>query len=211
VQGGSCSASAASAGFAAFAGPIIDTGSFAGDLAGHAVAGAAGARLAGGNAGNGALTAAFGYLFNSVGDAILRQTASPALPGTPYNPDVVNARIAAGRELPVYEINEQHEKKYLAGKDKLPADARNVYPHSVRVDLKTYIAMNEQGQYYRYFVDSGKAHYSGTLTVDEIKKYGYSKSLPEIHLNQKSYLIHQNFVTNPSKLQAIRSAIMNNR
>jgi hypothetical protein len=51
----------------------------------------------------------------------------------------------------------------------------------------------------------------GTLTVDEIKKYGYSKSLPEIHLNQKSYLIHQNFVTNPSKLQAIRSAIMNNR
>jgi RHS repeat-associated protein len=68
VQGGSCGKGAASAGFAAFAGPLIETGTFAGDLAGHAVAGGIGSRVAGGKFANGALTGAFGYLFNACGD-----------------------------------------------------------------------------------------------------------------------------------------------
>jgi len=74
IQGGKCGAGAASAGFAAFAGPLIDTGSFAGDLAGHAVAGGIGARLGGGKFGNGALTGAFGYLFNTVAAKFNRET-----------------------------------------------------------------------------------------------------------------------------------------
>ena len=70
VQGGSCGAGAASAGFAAFAGPLINTGSFAGDLAGHAVAGGLGSVAAGGKFGNGAATGAFGYLFNRCGASL---------------------------------------------------------------------------------------------------------------------------------------------
>lgn len=67
VQGGGCGSGAASAGFAAFAGPIFEPMGFAGGLAASIVAGGVGARLTGGKFANGAFTGAFGYLLNRVG------------------------------------------------------------------------------------------------------------------------------------------------
>jgi RHS repeat-associated protein len=67
VQGGSCGQGAASAGFAAFAGPVIQTEDFAAGLAGHAVAGGLGSMAAGGKFANGAITGTFGYLYNKLG------------------------------------------------------------------------------------------------------------------------------------------------
>lgn len=65
VQGGSCGAGAAGAGFSVLAGPVIDNiDSFGGQVAAHAIAGGLGSRAAGGKFGNGAMTGAFGYLFN---------------------------------------------------------------------------------------------------------------------------------------------------
>jgi hypothetical protein len=47
--------------------PFNFSGNYAGDLAGHAVAGGLGSVAAGGKFGNGAVTGAFGYLFNKCG------------------------------------------------------------------------------------------------------------------------------------------------
>jgi hypothetical protein len=84
-----------------------------------------------------------------------------------------------------------------------------VYPHSTRVDLKTHIGMNEQGQYYRYFVDQGKAHYSGTLSEAQVKQYGYAKALPDIHLAHKAYVIHLNMTIKPAAARAMRNGFIN--
>jgi RHS repeat-associated protein len=65
VQGGSCGQGAASAGFAAFAGPIIEAvPTYEGQVVAHAVAGGLGSLVAGGKFGNGAITGAFGYIYN---------------------------------------------------------------------------------------------------------------------------------------------------
>ena len=66
VQGGNCRQGAIAAGFAEFAGPRLLTGKEAADTAIHAMLGGAGAALAGGKFGNGAMTGAFGYLFNDM-------------------------------------------------------------------------------------------------------------------------------------------------
>jgi RHS repeat-associated protein len=68
VQGGSCGAGAASAGFAAFAGPLVHEYGFSAGLVTSIVSGGIGAQVAGGSFGNGAFTGAFGYLLNSAGD-----------------------------------------------------------------------------------------------------------------------------------------------
>ncbi len=68
AAGGSCRSGALAAGFAEFAGPRIDVGS--GDFANiskAAILGGIGSRLGGSNFANGALTGAFGYLFNQIG------------------------------------------------------------------------------------------------------------------------------------------------
>jgi RHS repeat-associated protein len=70
VQGGSCGQGAASAGFAAFAGPIVDAvPTYEGQVVAHAVAGGLGSMAAGGKFANGAITGAFGYIYNSAGGA----------------------------------------------------------------------------------------------------------------------------------------------
>jgi RHS repeat-associated protein len=73
VQGGSCRAGALSAGFAEFAGPRLLTGKMVVDTVVHATLGGIGSMAGGGKFGNGAVTGAFGYLFNSfaheIGDA----------------------------------------------------------------------------------------------------------------------------------------------
>ena len=68
AQGGSCKSGALSAGFAEFAGPIMPNPKEfgVGGLVGSAVAGGIGAELGGGKFQNGAVTGAFGYLFNAV-------------------------------------------------------------------------------------------------------------------------------------------------
>ena len=68
LQGGSCGQGAVGAGFAAFVGPIsARMNSFGGELAVHSIAGGLGSMAAGGKFANGAVTGAFGYLFNEVG------------------------------------------------------------------------------------------------------------------------------------------------
>jgi Novel toxin 21 len=107
VQGGSCGAGAASAGFAAFAGPVINTGNFGADLAGHAVAGGLGSMAAGGKFGNGAVTGAFGYLFNYCGqgkcDSEFEQFLYDYWPGYKFGTGayngVVNGQMASGGEI----------------------------------------------------------------------------------------------------------------
>lgn len=67
AAGGSCKSGAVSGGVSAFASPLLpgDGKSFsAGRLIGNAIIGAVASRLSGGKAENGALTAAFSYLFN---------------------------------------------------------------------------------------------------------------------------------------------------
>ena len=64
MQGGNCGSGAVSAGFAEFAGPKLLTGNIVADTAVHATLGGVGALAAGGKFANGALTGAFGYLFN---------------------------------------------------------------------------------------------------------------------------------------------------
>ena len=66
MQGGNCGSGAVSAGFAEFAGPKLLTGNIVADTAVHATLGGVGALAAGGKFANGALTGAFGYLFNCV-------------------------------------------------------------------------------------------------------------------------------------------------
>jgi hypothetical protein len=66
MGGGKCGQGAAAAGFAVVAGGVIKTDNMVAATIGHAIAGGIGAQLSGGKFGNGALTGAFGYLFNSL-------------------------------------------------------------------------------------------------------------------------------------------------
>jgi hypothetical protein len=64
MGGGKCGQGAASASFALVVGGAIKTDNVVLGTIGHAIAGGIGAELAGGKFGNGALTGAFGYLYN---------------------------------------------------------------------------------------------------------------------------------------------------
>ncbi|HQR40737.1 MAG TPA: hypothetical protein PLF26_20310, partial [Blastocatellia bacterium] len=74
AAGGSCRQQAAGAGFAELAGPVVSLGdnNVAYGIVAHAVAGGIGAKLAGGKFENGAVTGAFGYLFNEMGHCYQR-------------------------------------------------------------------------------------------------------------------------------------------
>jgi len=68
AMGGSCGKQAVAGGFSELAGPIVDRAStnVAFGVVAHAVAGGLGSMVAGGRFENGAITGAFGYLFNQV-------------------------------------------------------------------------------------------------------------------------------------------------
>lgn len=66
ASGGRCAPGAMAAGFASFAGPIVPDMGTVGNGVAQAVIGGVAAKLGGGKFENGAVTAAFGYLFNDV-------------------------------------------------------------------------------------------------------------------------------------------------
>lgn len=95
AAGGSCKSGAISGGVSAFASPMLpgDGKSFsAGRLVGSAIIGAVASRLSGGKAENGALTAAFSYLFNEASaEARARFATAGGIAG-----GLVGAGVAAG-------------------------------------------------------------------------------------------------------------------
>ena len=77
-------------------GPLtVRMDSFGGELAAHIVAGGAGSVVAGGKFANGAVTGAFGYLFNSVADAIGESATSRTLTLTEIKDAAGVARTAS--------------------------------------------------------------------------------------------------------------------
>jgi hypothetical protein len=70
AEGGSFQSGFLAAGFGAAATPYTNTGNFFGNVAAEAVAGGVGSVLGGGKFENGAETAAFGYMYNTLGGKI---------------------------------------------------------------------------------------------------------------------------------------------
>ncbi len=66
ASGGGCGSGALSAGVTAFAGPVINNNGFAFGVVANSVVGGTASVIGGGTFANGAVTGAFGYLFNSV-------------------------------------------------------------------------------------------------------------------------------------------------
>jgi hypothetical protein len=92
IAGGSCGAGAASAGFAAAAGPLLPGADISPErFVSRMIVGGIASRLAGGSFANGATSAAFAYLFNDLGKG-LSSDAAPSR-GLQY------ARIRAELEL----------------------------------------------------------------------------------------------------------------
>jgi len=80
AAGGSCKSGAISGGVSAFANPMLPgdgTGFNGGRLAGSAIIGAVASRLSGGKGENGALTAAFSYLFYEAAEAMKAEEPLP--------------------------------------------------------------------------------------------------------------------------------------
>jgi RHS repeat-associated protein len=167
-QGGKCGQGAATA----FLGKAITsrldtTGYLELDIARAGVIGGTLSSIGGGKFANGAMMGAFQYLFNQA------LSGKPALHGDPFSPGGVEART-----IPQLEVNPQHAEKYLPGKTPLPKDAAAVYDRAVRVDNHVWIAKADNGTYYRYFEhEPGKVHFSGALTADQVRQFGYSSSI----------------------------------
>lgn len=95
AAGGSCRAGAMSAGFAAAAGPSLPGADISVErFLSRIVVGAIGSKLGGGGYENGAMTAAFGYLFNELGRVNLRGLGSTFLDDT-FSPRVDSWAAAA--------------------------------------------------------------------------------------------------------------------
>ncbi|MBI3452738.1 MAG: hypothetical protein HY057_07925 [Rhodospirillales bacterium] len=77
AQSGDCGSQALAGATGSFAGPLIPSNDFAVRLVSHAVIGGTTSVLAGGKFQNGAVTAAFGYLFNEVALACRDVAGSP--------------------------------------------------------------------------------------------------------------------------------------
>src|SRR5262249_41120886 len=71
AQGGQCGPAALSGAVGSFAGPLVNTLPFQAALVANAALGGAASVAAGGRFDNGAITAAFGYLFNHVGHMLV--------------------------------------------------------------------------------------------------------------------------------------------
>ncbi len=81
-------------------------------------------------------------------------------------------RLSDLTNRPVYTVNPQHTpSNYLAGKDKLPPDAEEVFLNAVRDSGTpgTWYGKNKEGKIYRYFEYQGEAHFSGIIRNDRIK------------------------------------------
>ena len=96
-------------------------------------------------------------------------TPSPALPNSPYNPEIVKRRIK-----PPYDPNLAHNKHisvFDSRKTPEPADAATVYDRAVRANMKTWYGLGKDGQIYRYFSDNvGHAHFSGIVSPANVPK-----------------------------------------
>lgn len=97
----------------------------------------------------------------------IRSTPSPALRGSPYNPQVV-----AGRIKPPYQSNPAHDPKsplFNPRKTPEPSDVCSVYDSSVRGGMGTWYGKNSDGRIYRFFSDNaGTAHFSGIVPQSEV-------------------------------------------
>jgi RHS repeat-associated protein len=93
-------------------------------------------------------------------------TPSPALPDSPYNPDVVAARVR-----PEYRGNPAHDPQsplFNPRKTPEPPDAASVYGSAGRANMYTWYGRGKGG-WYRYFSDnSGGAHFSGIVPEAEV-------------------------------------------
>jgi Pretoxin HINT domain len=90
-------------------------------------------------------------------------TASPALQGNPYHPDVVAERIK-----PSYKANPAHDPRssnFNPRKTPEPNDASQVYNNATRADMGTWFGLNSDGKIYRFFSDNaGGVHFSGEVS-----------------------------------------------
>jgi hypothetical protein len=107
IAGGSCGAGAASAGFAAAAGPLLPGADISPErFFARVIVGGTASRLAGGSFANGATSAAFAYLFNDVagkgsrvakaGESILRSLAATTDADVSYAPRLTYDRTQVG-------------------------------------------------------------------------------------------------------------------
>jgi hypothetical protein len=170
VQGGSCGQGAASAGFAAFAGPIIDAvPTYGGQVAAHAVAGGLGSLAAGGKFANGAITGAFGYVYNQAaggwGEQLSVSTGSscnlchvredsgfPGLLGDPLEARLTN------------------EQKFVSNVRKLASRAEDLLGPGYVYSLRT----TQDGNYLN--MKYGKADVLVPMKAGDVWKYGESYS-----------------------------------
>jgi len=201
MDGGSCGSGALAAGLTkSLEGPIGRIGGENGRMLralAAAVVGGTASVIGGGKFANGAMTGAFSRLYND--EAV--KAGSPALADDPFSPDSVS-----NRQKPPYEVNPQHSEKYLSGKDRLPANAQAVYEKAVRVDMGTWIGRDGNGNYYRYFYSDGKVHFSGVISIDQIRQYGYGSSLSFIN-RSANYIRGIGFIGTTSLANSIFQSI----
>jgi hypothetical protein len=97
IAGGSCGAGAASAGFAAAAGPLLPGADISPErFVSRVIVGGIASRLAGGSFANGATSAAFAYLFNELGSCVDRGYCSKDTFGSPTRSGEVRGADPAG-------------------------------------------------------------------------------------------------------------------
>ena len=99
------------------------------------------------------------------GSKIINTTESPALKGSPYNPEAVAERIK-----PSYKANPAHDPKsplFNPRKTPEPLDAVQAYENAVRADMGTWYGKGANGEVYRYFSDNaGGVHFSGIVSKE---------------------------------------------
>jgi uncharacterized protein RhaS with RHS repeats len=97
----------------------------------------------------------------------LRYTPSPALKGSPYNPNVVANRIK-----PPYQPNPAHDPRsplFNPRKTPEPADACSVYDNSIRGGMGVWYGRGDNGDIYRFFSDNtGGVHFSGIVSEPQV-------------------------------------------
>ena len=103
IAGGSCGSGAASAGFAAAAGPLLPGADISvARFVSRVIVGGISSRLAGDNFANGATSAAFAYLFNDLAHE-MHDGVSPA----PVRPEALDGGMKLGEILPFTEAGDR--------------------------------------------------------------------------------------------------------
>ncbi|WP_256737681.1 RHS repeat-associated core domain-containing protein, partial [Pseudomonas sp. dw_358] len=92
---------------------------------------------------------------------------TPALRGSEYSPEVVDARIK-----PPYRANPAHDPKsplFNPRKTPEPTDAESVYNDAVRGGMNSWYGNGANGDIYRYFPDNaGSSHFSGIVPSAQV-------------------------------------------